>query len=277
MKVLDTAFAKGFIRVCDDGFNQNWHERNGGNLSYRIKPEEVESVKEELSYDGKWQPVGASVPALSGEYFMVSGSGRFMRNMILEPETNCCIIEVDQTGENYRICWGLVKGGMPTSELPTHLMNHEVKKRVSNGRHRVIYHAHTTNVIALTFVLPLKDEIFTRELWEMATECPVVFPDGVGVIGWMVPGGRKIALETGKLMEKYDAVIWAHHGMFCSGESFDLTFGLMHTIEKSAGILIKVLSMKPDKLQTITPDNFRDLAGAFHLQLPERFLYEKEE
>lgn len=44
-----------------------------------------------------------------------------------------------------------------------------------NGKHRVIYHAHTTNVIALTFVLPLKDEIFTRELWEMATECPVVF------------------------------------------------------------------------------------------------------
>ena len=51
MRVLDTAFAKGFIRVCDDGFNQNWHERNGGNLSYRIKHEEVESVKEELSYD----------------------------------------------------------------------------------------------------------------------------------------------------------------------------------------------------------------------------------
>ena len=277
MRVLDTAFAKGFIRVCDDGFNQNWHERNGGNLSYRIKHEEVESVKEERSYDGKWQPIGTSVPALAGEYFMVSGSGRFMRNMILEPESNCCIIEVDQAGENYRICWGLAEGGRPTSELPTHLMNHEVKKRVSNGKHRVIYHAHTTNVIALTFVLPLKDEIFTRELWEMATECPVVFPDGVGVIGWMVPGGREIALETGKLMEKYDAVIWAHHGMFCSGENFDLTFGLMHTIEKSAEILIKVLSMKPDKLQTITPDNFRDLAGAFHLQLPERFLYEKEE
>ena len=60
-----------------------------------------------------------------------------------------------------------------------------------------------------------------------------------------------------------------------SGESFDHTFGLMHTIEKSAEILIKVLSMKPDKLQTITPDNFRDLADAFHLELPERFLYEK--
>ena len=206
---------------------------------------------------------------------MVTGTGKYFRNIIIAPESCLTIIEIDGKGENYRKRWGLVEGGGPTSELPTHLMNHEVKKRLSGGKHRVIYHAHTTNVIALTFVLPLKDEIFTRELWEMATECPVVFPDGVGVVGWMVPGGREIAIETGKLMEKYDAVIWAHHGMFCSGETFDATFGLMHTIEKSAEILIKVLSMKPDKLQTITPDNFRDLAGAFHLELPERFLYEK--
>ena len=275
MKVLDTAFAKGFIRVCDDGFNQNWHERNGGNLSYRIKPEEVESVKEELSYDWKWQPVGASVPALSGEYFMVSGSGRFMRSMILEPETNCCIIEVDQTGENYRICWGLVKGGRPTSELPTHLMNHEVKMKATEGRYRVIYHAHPANIIALTFVLPLTDEVFTRELWEMATECPVVFPAGVGVVGWMVPGGRDIAVATSRLMEEYDAAVWAHHGLFCAGEDFDLTFGLMHTIEKSAEILVKVLSIRPDKLQTITPQEFRNLAVDFHVNLPEKFLYEK--
>lgn len=275
MKVLDTAFAKGFIRVCDDGFNQNWHERNGGNLSYRIKPEEVESVKEELSYDGEWQPIGTSVPALSGEYFMVSGSGRFMRNMILEPESNCCIIEVDQAGENYRICWGLVKGGRPTSELPTHLMNHEVKMKTTEGRYRVIYHAHPANIIALTFVLPLTDEVFTRELWEMATECPVVFPAGVGVVGWMVPGGRDIAVATSRLMEEYDAAVWAHHGLFCAGEDFDLTFGLMHTIEKSAEILVKVLSIRPDKLQTITPQDFRNLAVDFHVNLPEKFLYEK--
>ena len=275
MRVLDTAFAKGFIRVCDDGFNQNWHERNGGNLSYRIKHEEVESEKEELSYDGKWQPIGTSVPALAGEYFMVSGSGRFMRNMILEPESNCCIIEVDQAGENYRICWGLAEGGRPTSELPTHLMNHEVKMKATEGRYRVIYHAHPANIIALTFVLPLTDEVFTRELWEMATECPVVFPSGVGVVGWMVPGGRDIAVATSRLMEEYAAAVWAHHGLFCAGEDFDLTFGLMHTIEKSAEILVKVLSIRPDKLQTITPRDFRNLAADFHVNLPEKFLYEK--
>ncbi len=275
MKITDAGFIKDFIKTAYDGFLQNWHERNGGNLSYRIKPEEIESIKSQLKTDGEWKPIGTSVPGLGGEYFLVTGSGKFFRNIILDPEVNICVIELDQKGEQYRICWGLSQGGRPTSELPTHLMNHEVKKRVSGGKHRVIYHAHTTNVIALTFVMPLTDEIFTRELWEMATECPVVFPDGIGVVHWMVPGGRDIAVETAKLMEKYDVAIWAHHGMFCSGEDFDITFGLMHTVEKSADILVKVLSMRPNKLQTITAGNFRDLAVDFKLTLPERFLFEK--
>lgn len=275
MRVTDAEFVKGFIRLCDDGFNQNWHERNGGNLSYRIKSEEVEAVKEELTEDQPWQPIGTSVPKLAGEYFMVTGSGKYFRNVILDAAANTCIIEVDDAGSHYRICWGLVNGGRPTSELPSHLMNHEVKKEVTGGRHRVIYHAHPTNVIALTFVLPLTDEVFTRELWEMATECPVVFPDGVGVVGWMVPGGRDIAVATSELMKKYDVAVWAHHGLFASGEDFDLTFGLMHTVEKSAEILVKVLSIRPDKLQTITPQNFRDLARDFNVTLPEEFLYGK--
>ena len=91
-------------------------------------------------------------------------------------------------------------------------------------------------------VLTLVDKVFTRELWEMATECPVVFPDGVGVVPWMVPGGRDIAVATSELMKKYDVAIWAHHGMFAAGEDFDLTFGLMHTVEKSAEILVNTLS-----------------------------------
>ena len=75
-------------------------------------------------------------------------------------------------------------------------MNHSIKKDLTNGQNHVIYHAHPTNIIALTFVLPLNDKEFTRELWEMATECPVVFPDGIGVVPWMVPGGREIAVAV---------------------------------------------------------------------------------
>ena len=275
MKVTEAEFVQGFIRMCDDGYALGFHERNGGNASYRMKPEEVEQVKDQFSYDKEFTDIGTEVPDLAGEYYLVTGSGKYFRNVALAPEKNIAIVEIDSEGKQYRIVWGLVDGGVPTSELPSHLMNHEVKKKATNGLHRVIYHSHVPNVIALTFVLPLDDKVFTRELWEMMTECPVIFPDGIGVIPWMVPGGRDIAVESSKLMKKYDVIIWAHHGIFCSGEDFDNTFGLMHTIEKAAAILLKVLAVRPDKLQTITPDNFRHLAKDFNVDLKEEFLYEK--
>lgn len=278
MKVLDAEFVREYIRMAEDGWRLGWHERNGGNLSYRIKPEEVAQIRDHLKH-GEWRDIGTEVPGLAGEYFLVTGSGKFFRNVSIKPKDSLCIIQLDDTGAKYRICWGLVNGGRPTSELPSHLMNHEVKVQATGGRHRVIYHAHPANTIALTFVLPLTDEAFTRELWEMATECPVVFPEGIGVVPWMVPGGRDIAVATSELMKKYNVAIWAHHGMFCSGTDFDETFGLMHTVEKSAEILVKVLSMRqngqPDKRQTIQPDDFRHLAEDFQVTLPERFLFEK--
>lgn len=275
MNILDNKFIEEFIKIANDGFNQGWHERNGGNLSYRMKQEEVEAVRGHFTDKGQWMDIGADVPGLGGEFFLVTGSGRYFRNIILDLEASATIIEISSDGKQYIKRWGLPDGGRPTSELPSHLMNHEVKKEVTNGGHRVIYHCHPTNVIALTFVLPLTDEVFTRELWEMATECPVVFPEGVGLVGWMVPGGKEIAIETSKLMKKYNVGIWAHHGMFCSGTDFDETFGLAHTVEKSAEILVKVLSMRPDKLQTITVQNFRDLAVGFGVSLDEKFLYER--
>jgi rhamnulose-1-phosphate aldolase len=275
MKVTKAAFVKGFIAMCTEGYLQGWHERNGGNFSYRIKPEEVEEVKKAFSFDREFTEIGTKVPGVAKEFFLVTGSGKFFSNVAKDPEANIAIIEIDESGERYRIVWGLKDGGVPTSELPSHLMNHEVKKRVTNGRYRVIYHCHCVNTIALTFVLPLKEEIFTRELWEMMTECPVIFPDGVGVVEWMVPGGREIAVESSKLMEDHDVVIWAHHGIFCAGENFDLTFGLTHTVEKAAEILIKVRSMVPQKRQTIEPEGFRKLGKEFGVALEEKFLYEK--
>ncbi len=272
MNILKTKFVNDFIMMANDGWNFGWHERNGGNLSYRIKDAEVKLVEKQFNKNGDFKPLGVKVPKLADEYFLVTGSGKYFRNVILRPTDSIGIVQIDKTGENYKVCWGLENGGRPTSEFPTHLMNHEVKMQATNGAHRVIYHAHTPNVIALTFVLPLEDKVFSNELWRTATECPVIFPAGIGVTPWMVPGGSDIAEATSKLMEKYNVAIWAHHGTFCSGSDFDEVFGLMHTVEKSAEILVKVMSMSDKKLNNITSDNLKDLAKDFNVNLTEDFL-----
>ncbi|WP_294151502.1 rhamnulose-1-phosphate aldolase [uncultured Clostridium sp.] len=275
MKILDSNAAKGFIRMSDDGWRLGWHECHGGNLSFRLTEEEVDEVREELKTDGAWIELPVSVPELAGDFLYVTGSGKFMRNMTLDPEDSFGMIEIGKDGVSYRIVWGLAGGGRPTSELPAHLMNQAVKKRVTDGRYRVIYHAHPANIIALSFILPLKDEIFTRELWEMEPECAMTFPSGMGVLPWMVPGTAKIAELTCGMMEEYDVVLWAQHGLFAAGDSLDNTFGLMHTVEKAAEMLIKVLSVTKEKRQIPSVQDFKDMAEVFRLELPEKFLYEK--
>ena len=95
----------------------------------------------------------------------------------------------------------------------------------------------------------------------------------MGVVPWMVPGGRDIALATSERMKEYDAAVWAHHGLFASGPDFDTTFGLMHTIEKAAQIYLLALSAGQGRiLQTIEDDALRAIAKDFGVTLREEFL-----
>ena len=274
MAITDSEVIQNNIRMCGDGWEQGWHERNGGNLTYRMRPEEVEQCRPYFKdTPGEWVEMGVQADNLKGEYFISTGSGKYFRNVPLAPQDNICIVEINAAGDAWRIVWGLEKGGCPTSEFPSHFLNHSVRKEATGGACRVIYHAHPANLIAMTYILPLTARDFTRALWKSATECPVVFPGGVGVVPWMVPGGRDIALATSERMKEYDAAVWAHHGLFASGPDFDTTFGLMHTIEKAAQIYLLALSAGQGRiLQTIEDDALRAIAKDFGVTLREEFL-----
>ena len=274
MAITDIEVMQHYIRMCGDGWDQGWHERNGGNLTYRMRPEEVDQCQPYFKdTPGQWVNMGVQADNLRGEFFISTGSGKYFRNVPLAPQDNICIVEINEAGDAWRIVWGLEKGGRPTSEFPSHFLNHSVRKEATGGACRVIYHAHPANLIAMTYILPLTARDFTRALWKSATECPVVFPGGVGVVPWMVPGGSDIALATSQLMKEYDAAVWAHHGLFASGPDFDTTFGLMHTIEKAAQIYLLALSAGQGRiLQTIEDEDLRAIAKDFGVTLREEFL-----
>ena len=110
----------------------------------------------------------------------------------------------------------------------------------------------------------------------MITECAMVFPKGIGIVPWMVCGGLDIGIATSEIMKKQDVAVWAHHGAFTCGTDFDTTFGLMHTVEKAAEILVKVMSITDHKKNTIQPDDFRKMNQAFGIEIGEEFLYERK-
>ena len=87
--------------------------------------------------------------------------------------------------------------------------------------------------------------------------------------GWF--GSADIALKTAERIKEHDVIIWAHHGVFCSGADFDETFGLMHTVEKAAEILVKVLSCG-GKRQTMSADDISSLSGPYKVNINTDFL-----
>lgn len=273
MKVEDCGFAKEFWRLCDDAWNLGWHEYHAGNLSYRLKKDDVEAVRNDFSDMGAWEKLEASCPKIAGEYFMVTASGSSFHEILGKARELTGIVEIHPDGEKYRICWGL-RDNRPTSEFPAHLMNHAVKKEFCGDDYRIIYHAHPGNLTALSFVLPLTDEAFTRELWEMEPECAMTFPSGLGVLPWCTPGSVEAAEASGEKMKEYDVILWAHHGAFAAGKTFGDTFGLMYTVEKAAEMLVKVLAMGGKK-NTPSAENLKDLEEPFNLKFPEKFLYQK--
>ena len=260
------------IDMCKAAWKLGWHEYHAGNITYRLTEEEKQAVQKSTSDIQKWITLDVPVPGLAEEMFLVSASGSSFRMLDKYPEKLLGIIEIDEKGSAYRIVCGLVNG-KPTSELPAHLMNHEVKKKADGDRCRIIYHAHPSNLISLSFVLPLTDMAFTRELWEMEPECAMTFPKGIGVLDWTTPGSKDSAIKTGEKMKDYDVVLWAYHGAFCAGTDFEQVFGLMHTVEKASEMLVKVLAMG-GKRQHPTTSNFIELIEPFKLELPKRFLCE---
>jgi rhamnulose-1-phosphate aldolase len=273
--VTHAPFVRGFMQLCDNGWLQGWHERNGGNLSYRLTEDDIAKARPGFNkIPGEWVDLDFCEPAIGGEFFLTTGAGAYMQNISTTPVENIGIVELNAEGSAYRVVWGL-NGRTPTSELPTHLMIHAIRMNATNGACRVIYHAHPVNVIAMTFVEPLEARTFTRALWKAMTECIIVFPEGVGVVPWMVPGGTSIAETSAEQMKTYSALIWAQHGLFASGATFDETFGLMHCIEKAANIYRLARSMNGDSadfLNTISDEGLAQIARELNLAINKDFL-----
>ena len=98
-----------------------------------MKPEEVEQCRSFFHEPGEWVEMGVKGENLAGEYFITTGSGKYFRNVILDLEHSIGIVEINAAGTAWRIVWGLEGGARPTSEFPSHFMNHSVRAAATDG------------------------------------------------------------------------------------------------------------------------------------------------
>lgn len=251
--------------TCANMYRLGWDERNGGNISIILEEDETTDFTSSSSL----YPTFFDAEYLAGKYILVTGTGKYFKNVYDDPENNLGVIRISDDGASYSVVWGFKDGSAPTSELPTHLMNH-IERLKKYPKHRVVLHCHPLNVLAMTSIVLLDDVIFTKTLWKMITECIIVFPDGVGVLEWMICGGNEIGLKTAEKMKNCRCVVWAHHGIFGTGNSLDEAFGLVETIEKAAAIYMKICGH--DIISEISDSQLKAVADAFGITVREGYL-----
>ena len=266
--ILTAPFLMEMVRTTSNMYAHGWDERNGGNISLMLDEAEV---REYLDPDKilRTIPTGFEAKELDGKYFLVTGTGKYFKNVEVDPAANLGIVRLTDGGRNAELLWGYTDGGQFTSEFPAHMMSHAARLRV-DPENRVVMHCHPGNLLAMTYVHSLDEREFTRTLWQMCTECIVVFPDGVNVLPWMLCGTNEIGEATAEKMQTARLVVWSQHGIYGAGKDLDETFGLIETAEKAAEIYLKIAHLP--LVNTITDEQMHLLEQRFNVKGREGYL-----
>ncbi len=263
--ILEAPFLVEMVRTTANMYAHGWDERNGGNISLLLNEADVADYVD-VNAAIRDIPTGFEAPSLDGKYFLVTGTGKYFKNVQYDPAKNLGLVRLTDGGKNARLLWGFSDGGKFTSEFPAHMMSHAARLAVDPDN-RVVMHCHPANLLAMTYVHDLDERAFTRTLWQMCTECIVVFPEGVNVLPWMLCGTNEIGEATAEKMKTARLVVWAQHGIYGAGKDLDETFGLIETAEKAAEIYMKIAHL-PLKT-TITDEQLRLLEAHFGVKARE--------
>lgn len=266
--ILNAPFMVEMIRTTTNMYAHGWDERNGGNISLLLDEKEVSEYLDTKKVIRAYE-TGFSAPSLAGRYFLVTGTGKYFKNVQYAPDVNLGLLRITEDGEHAELLWGYADGGKFTSEFPAHMMSHVERLRV-DSENRVVMHCHPGNLLAMTYVHELDEIKFTRTLWQMCTECIVVFPDGVNVLPWMLCGTNEIGIATAEKMKTARLVVWSLHGIYGAGKDLDETFGLIETAEKAAEIYMKIAHLP--RVNTITDEQMHLLEKRFGVKAREGYL-----
>ena len=89
--ILEAPFIVEMCETTANMYRQGWDERNGGNISYMLDEAEVSEYLD-LTKVIRTIPTGFDATKLAGKIFVVTGTGKYFKNVQKDPETNLGIV-----------------------------------------------------------------------------------------------------------------------------------------------------------------------------------------
>jgi rhamnulose-1-phosphate aldolase len=190
----------------------NASEGAAGNLSiftaWQIDPRRTFPTVEEIVL-----PVPA--PHLAGGAMLMSGSGRRLREIHLDPPANLGYITIDPDGETGKLYTSPRRlFARLSSEFNSHIAIHEDQvSRTSTNFHAVV-HGQPRYLTYLSHVPQYREEGYLNtHLLRWQPELIVNLPEGIGVAPFLVPGSAELQQATVAALREHRVVLWSKHGV----------------------------------------------------------------
>lgn len=161
-----------------------------------------------------------AVPELAGKLFIVTGSGRRLREVIHAPEANLACLVVDPGGMTAQMYTSPRRlFAKLTSEFNTHLAIHyDQVTRTGTNFHTVI-HAQPPYLTYLSHIPRYQDTSFlNRHILRWQPELIVHLPDGIGFLPFCVPGSDDMMEHTLAGLRAHRIVLWGKHGVMARSD-----------------------------------------------------------
>ena len=78
--ILDAPFMAEMIRTATEMYRHGWDERNSGNISLMLDEKEIAGCPDTENVL-RTVPTGFTVPELDGKVFLVTGTGKYFKNV----------------------------------------------------------------------------------------------------------------------------------------------------------------------------------------------------
>ncbi len=159
-------------------------------------------------------PLPISVPGMVGITFLVTGSGRRLREIQDDPEGNLGCLVIQPGGEMGRLFTSARRRfGRLTSEFNSHLaLHYDRLLRGGISTHAVI-HAQPPHLTYLSHIPAYQDEmLLNRHLLRWQPETIIQMPEGIGAVPFLVPGSAELVEATREALRQHQLALWSRHG-----------------------------------------------------------------
>lgn len=161
-----------------------------------------------------------AVPDLAGKAFLVTGSGRRLRDIRRAPLRNmgCLVVEPGGTAGRLFTAPGRLFDRL-TSEFNTHLAVHYDQVTRTGAEFLAVVHAQPLHLTFLSHMPAYQEAAeLTRRLLRWQPEAIVQLPEGLGLAHFHVPSSAELMAATVVELRRCRLVVWAKHGVMARSD-----------------------------------------------------------